>query len=156
VFCKVAVSRAVMKLLKQARPADAGLPDDQHQLTLSLPCTLPAPHQQGDFFVTAINGARCGCPARRPAPLARTIRNKVTAPGTPLRSWPPRSSATSRPATWPWTRAVTTSELGSASVCLAAVRKKECGGDRAVWSLLYGGLSIAGDAVMLSSRHAAA
>jgi hypothetical protein len=67
-----------MKLLTQARLADAGLPDDQHQLTLSLPCTLPAPHQQGDFFVTAINGARCRCPARRAASLARTIRNKVT------------------------------------------------------------------------------
>jgi hypothetical protein len=39
---------------------------------------------------------------------------------------------------------------------LAAVRKKECGGNRAVWSLLYGGLSIAGDGVMLSSRQAAA
>jgi putative tryptophan/tyrosine transport system substrate-binding protein len=45
------------------------------------------------------SGVRCRWPARRPAPLARTIRYSVTGSGTPLSSWLPRSLATKSPAT---------------------------------------------------------
>ena len=44
-------------------------------------------------------GVRWRCPARRPPPLARMIRNSVTGSGTPLSSWLPRSSTTNSPAT---------------------------------------------------------
>ena len=66
------------------------------------------------------SGVRWRCPARRPPPLARTIRNSVTGSGTPLSSWLPRSSATNSPATCRCTRAVTTTAPGSASACTRA------------------------------------
>ena len=42
-----------MKFLDQARFTEPGLADDQHQLPVALPRPLPAPHQHGDFLVTA-------------------------------------------------------------------------------------------------------
>ena len=42
-----------VKFLDQARFAQAGLADDQHQLPVALPRPLPAPHQHGDFLVAA-------------------------------------------------------------------------------------------------------
>src|SRR4029077_7924065 len=42
-----------MKFLNQARFAETGLAYDQHQLPVALPRPLPAPHQHGDFFLTA-------------------------------------------------------------------------------------------------------
>ena len=42
-----------MKFLDQARFTQARLADDQHQLAVTLPRPLPAPHQHGDFLVAA-------------------------------------------------------------------------------------------------------
>jgi hypothetical protein len=39
-----------MKLLDQARLAQSRLAHDQYQLPVALPRSLPAPHEQGDFF----------------------------------------------------------------------------------------------------------
>jgi hypothetical protein len=40
-----------MKFVNQARLSQTGLAGDHHQLTVALPRPIPAPHQQGDFFV---------------------------------------------------------------------------------------------------------
>jgi hypothetical protein len=42
-----------MKLLDQARFAQARLADDHHQLPVALPRSLPAPSQHRDFVVAA-------------------------------------------------------------------------------------------------------
>ena len=40
-----------MKFFNQARFTQSRLADNQHELPVTLPRPLPAPHQQGDFFV---------------------------------------------------------------------------------------------------------
>ena len=45
------LSQSGMKLLGQTRLPQARLADDQHQLPITLPRPLPAPHQQADFFL---------------------------------------------------------------------------------------------------------
>jgi hypothetical protein len=41
-----------MEFLNEPRLADPRLADDQHQLAIALPGSLPAPHQHRDFFLT--------------------------------------------------------------------------------------------------------
>jgi hypothetical protein len=42
-----------MKFLDQARLAEPRLADDQDQLAVALPRSLPPPHQHGEFFLAA-------------------------------------------------------------------------------------------------------
>ena len=102
--CGNSRSRRV-KLLDQPRLTEPRLADDRTN------CPSPCRARSQRRISMAISssrptsGVRWRCPARRPAPLARTSRNRVTGSGTPLRAWLPRSSATKRPATWRCTRA---------------------------------------------------
>jgi hypothetical protein len=46
------VAQPSVKFLDQTRLADPRLAYHQHQLAITLPRPLPAPHQHGDFFLT--------------------------------------------------------------------------------------------------------
>src|SRR5215467_4753525 len=60
-----------MKFFDQARFTQAWLADDQHQLALALPRTLPAPHQYGDFLIATHKRGQMTLPGAAPA-AART------------------------------------------------------------------------------------
>src|SRR6516164_9390385 len=45
------IAQPRMEFLNEPRLADPRLADDEHQLAVALPRSLPAPHQHGDFLV---------------------------------------------------------------------------------------------------------
>ena len=67
--CGVSLEPSV-KLLDQARFAEARLADDQHELALALPRPLPAPHQHRNFLVAADERRQLALPGA-PAAAAR-------------------------------------------------------------------------------------
>ena len=111
-----------MKFFDQARLAQSGLPDDEHELAVALPRPFPAPRQDRYLFFTADQW--------REMPLSRAA-SCTARPHYPEQGYRVRHAlefvaaavlGNERAATWRCTFAVTRTAPGSASACTRAAR----------------------------------
>ena len=109
-----------MELLDEPRLAEAGLADDQHELSFACPRTLPAARKHAQFLLAADEGRQRPRAASSAAAARANDAEELDGLGTALEFARALLLATKSPATWRWTFVVMSTEPGSAAACTRA------------------------------------